>query len=747
LLDREQSMRRCGARVNVVGYLDRLSAPAGASVACLISTTAPTVDVDVVRLIHGDTNPAGPGFRIEPVPAVPARTVPGRVQDVYPGSCLVADGFDPAPLRGVQVRVLMQPTLPSTDHEQGIVSLVDASGRSVLALVLTTDGRLAVRGATPGAPACELAITWRARQWYDVTVAIGATGDVQLRCRAMRNAGAGVAVSVAGHLDDGTWQGVVIGAAQCTRIDGQWRPDDCFNGKLENPQLATAAAAVADWRFELEMSSAHCVDVGPRAAHGTLVNSPTRACTGHTWTGRTLDAARAPAEYGAIHFHDDDLDDAGWAIDTVLDLPADLPSGVYAARLAATGELDYVPFVVSPGARPRARTLLLLPTFTYVAYANERMLDRLDFERDQLTDHPITPGRHDTELARHPEWGSSLYDLHPDGSGWCYSSHLRPVLNLRPDYRMWLQNAPRHLSADLYLIDWLRHEGIDFDVATDHDLNVDGPGLLSEYDVVLTGSHPEYVSEPILDALEAHLAAGGSLLYLGGNGFYWVTSQSPARPHILEVRRGPVGTRTSEVAPGEGQHSTTGEPGGLWRHRGRPPNALVGVGMTSQGWDAKAPGYRRMPDSLTPEAAFVFAGIGEDEIIGNFGLIMNGTSGDEIDRFDAELGSPEETLVLARSTGHSDYYQLVAEDVRAMRPNLGGSNCDLVRSDMTLLERSEGGAVFSVGSICFIGALSHNDYANNVSTLVRNVVTNFVGRPGKYRPSHARSTVSSRTSA
>ena len=137
-----------------------------------------------------------------------------------------------------------------------------------------------------------------------------------------------------------------------------------------------------------------------------------------------------------------------------------------------------------------------------------------------------------------------------------------------------------------------------------------------------------------------------------------------------------------------------------------------------------------MPDSYSPEAAFIFEGV-KDDIVGDFGLVMNGSSGDELDRFDAQYGSPTHTLVLARSTGHSDYYQLVGEDVLMTRPGLGGSTCDLVRSDMVLVEQESGGAVFSVGSICFSGALSYGRYDNNVSKIVQNVLDNFASRGTK----------------
>ena len=34
-----------------------------------------------------------------------------------------------------------------------------------------------------------------------------------------------------------------------------------------------------------------------------------------------------PSQYGSIHFHDDDVDDARWSADFALEVPADLPRG------------------------------------------------------------------------------------------------------------------------------------------------------------------------------------------------------------------------------------------------------------------------------------------------------------------------------------------------------------------------------------------------------------------------------------
>ena len=105
---------------------------------------------------------------------------------------------------------------------------------------------------------------------------------------------------------------------------------------------------------------------------------------------------------------------------------------------------------------------------------------------------------------------------------------------------------------------------------------------------------------------------------------------------------------------------------------------------------------------------------------------MGGAAGDEIDRIDVSLGSPEETLRVATTElRHSDYYQLVVEDCAFVLPGLGGTEEPRVRSDIAYLEDENGGAVFSVGSINWIGSLMWNDGKNNVSTMTLNVLRRF----------------------
>jgi N,N-dimethylformamidase len=362
---------------------------------------------------------------------------------------------------------------------------------------------------------------------------------------------------------------------------------------------------------------------------------------------------------------------------------------------------------------------------SYLAYANESTHLRIDFS--DISQEPLILEPADEYLMAHPEVGLSVYDWHADGSGICYSSRLRPILHMRPDMRAWVNNGLRHFAADLNLVDWLEHQNVPYDVATDEDLHTDGQTLLAPYSVVVTGTHPEYWTAPMMAALEGYLAAGGRLMYLGGNGFYWITSVHPERPHVIEVRRGIAGTRAWQSAPGECYQSTTGEPSGLWRYRGKSPQSLVGVGFTAQGWGGTR-GYRRQADSFDERAAFIFEGIGPDEIIGDFGLVMGGAAGDEIDRADSSLGTPPHALVVASATDFSDYYQFVVEDILMTKPGQGGAANPKVRADMVYFEMPHGGAVFSVGSINWCGSLPYNNFDNNVSRVTENVLRRFMAR-------------------
>ncbi len=227
-----------------------------------------------------------------------------------------------------------------------------------------------------------------------------------------------------------------------------------------------------------------------------------------------------------------------------------------------------------------------------------------------------------------------------------------------------------------------------------------------------------------MDATEDYLAGGGRLMYLSGNGYYWVVGFREGDLDVMEVRRLDMGSRAWNAAPGEHYMASDGGRGGLWRARGRAPQKLVGTGFTSEGMDESMP-YRRMPDSENPAAAWIFEGV-EGEIIGDRGLAFGAAAGVEFDRYDLSLGTPPHTFLLASSEGHSDNFPLVVEDIAFNYPGMGGTQDHRVRADMTYFTTTDGGAVWSASSIAWGQALPWNDCDNSASRVTANVLNAFM---------------------
>ena len=70
--------------MDLVGYADRYSVRAGNIIRFMVSCRLPSYRADIVRLIHGDTNPEGPGFKERFIQNV--GTFEGRFQELVTGS-------------------------------------------------------------------------------------------------------------------------------------------------------------------------------------------------------------------------------------------------------------------------------------------------------------------------------------------------------------------------------------------------------------------------------------------------------------------------------------------------------------------------------------------------------------------------------------------------------------------------------------------------------------------------------------
>ncbi len=678
---------------DIVGYCAPLSVRAGHEIAFKLSSSRPgKAEWSMVELISGDDRPHGTGLIETPVAGGYAGVVEVGEQPLIQGSyAQIQDmpALDAGTLELWFYPTLLRETPQCVANLNGLCVLLDASGFSVAC------GDVELR----------VPCTLKLRRWASLRLDFGAALSLEVEQQAggvaEQNVRAFGKENTAVDVAAGTWWFAARGPG-----------DACFNGRLEAPTVTSNRGVIGAWDFAQAVDTQRIVDTSGNARNGELRQTPTRAVKGVRWDGSQQSHLSAPDHYAAIHFHEDDLTDAGWEDTLVWRVPDDLPSGQYACKVVQGESEDYIPFFVRPACGQRGADLLyLVPTASYLAYANQR----LGFSGG-IFGEPAFRHANDAYLYAHEEVGYSLYEYHRDGSGVHFSSRLRPILNLKPRTGTWAFNADTHITA------WLRHSGVRFDVMTDEDLHVEGADALQGYRTIITGTHPEYYSTRMRDGLSTWLKGGGRLMYMGGNGFYWRIAYDPENPAIIEVRRAEDGTRAWIAEPGEYYHQFSGEYGGLWRRLGYPPNELVGIGFAAQGFDGGTH-YRVQPGALDPRVGFIVDGIEAGETWGSFGNQGGGAAGEEIDRWDETLGSPAHAVILATSEGHKPGMLRVKEEFHMTQP-LG--NDPKVRADMVFFEVPGGGAVFSTGSISYAGSLAHNDYDNEIARLTGNVLKRFL---------------------
>jgi N,N-dimethylformamidase len=745
--------------IHLAGYCDRFSAKPGEQLSFMINAEGvEEADVQVVRLIHGDENPDGPGFIERAVDAPINGTQAVCPQHTQVGSYVrVADPDGRlAPDGPITVWAFIWPRTPGKGR-QGLLTRWSIADQGGYALDIGEGGCLEFRvgdGQQIATVQADAALV--AKQWYLVAAthdpSTGATTLYQepIENRYSNHLSKIVPLKLRAHVSEIVSVRPTVADADFLWAAAQDRAADrgafaaqLYNGKIDRCGVVGAALSrdqldkvrqtgapasdqvIASWDTTAGYTEKgigdRVVDTGPNGLHGAGCNRPVRAMTGYNWNGHDDCFRFSPAQFGGIDFHDDAMTDCGWSPTFSMAVP-DLKSGVYAARLTAGDRVEHVVFFVRPK-RPSAPIAMLMPTCSYLAYANERLA--LAYATSQVLSSQI-PVIHewDLELQRHPEYGVSCYDSHGDGAGVCYSTRLRPILNMRPTHRMAGTVVPWQFPADLSVIYWLETQGYDYDVITDEDLHREGEACLSPYNVVINATHAEYYSERMMDATEDYLAGGGRLMYLSGNGYYWVVAFPEDDLDVMEVRRLDVGSRAWNAAPGEHYMASNGERGGLWRARGRAPQKLLGTGFISEGMDESKP-YRRMPDSEDSSVSWIFDGV-EGELIGDFGLALDGAAGVEFDRYDLSLGTPPHTKILASSEGHSDNYPLVVEEIAFNYPGMGGTQDYRVRADMTYFTTLNNGAVWSASSIAWGQSLPWNEGNNNVSQVMANVLDAFM---------------------
>ena len=740
----------------LLAYSNEISVEPGQNIEFKVSSELPgEFDFKVVHIRCGDQSADGPGLKQTEVKADADGRYRARYQKTQVGSFVEMVGANPSIEDSFTLQAMIWPTIPDA-HEQAIAGAWSDDRQAGYLLFLDSTGALAARIGDGQGNVAEVSthIPLNARRWCLVAATFDASTGILtvFQCPQDRYARLGdttAQASVNTQVRPDTTVPFLIAGWNETDSDGDRRVTGLYNGKIDSPRVMRAALPLeqihalkrrvleqrfhddlaAAWDFSRDIQGTAIMDVSINGVHGRTVNLPTRAMTGWNHDASEMNWTHRPGHYGAIHFHEDDLYDCRWETDVVWQVPDDQKSGTYAAYFSQDDQWFYAPFYIRPKkGKPTAKLCLLIATASYYAYLNNQMpVTWVNLEEHSSNTFTVL-SQADIHLKTHPEHGLSMYDNHTDGSGVCYASRLRPFMKMGPTDDLWQYNADTHIT------DWLEEQGIEFDVVTDDDLDAQGVELLKDYTCVMTTTHPEYYSHPMMVALIDYQNQGGRFAYMGGNGFYWRVAYHPSLPGVIEMRRAEDGMRSWIAEPGEYYMSFTGELSGLWRRNGIPPELICGTSFSAQGFNYGRP-YRRTSASFDRRVEWMFDGLGADEPIGDFGLVFGGAAGSEIDSADYDLGTPPHALIVAEADDFGADFHWVNEEFHHTHSAVNGENCPHVRCDMVFYETPNGGAVFSVSSIAFAGSLYHNQYDNNVSRLLSNVVKRFLDSTPFERPS------------
>lgn len=253
-------------------------------------------------------------------------------------------------------------------------------------------------------------------------------------------------------------------------------------------------------------------------------------------------------------------DGCGWSTSFQLQIPVDQqwPSGLYAAECCPVGadptsNAWYVVFILRPAARNRGVELAVLSnTNTWNAYNG---------------------------------WGGkSKYHCYDCGPLPQQLSFERPNPGTCPSEVQTRDVPPiRGMTAcgaraELWVLTWLEDNGYPVHLYSDYDLDrgIDGISQGVPYKALILNTHPEYWSEQMYNNLEAYLANGGNLVYLGGNAIYEQVGFAPD---------GKVMNVLQQADPADVANcDCNARDRCLWRNLGRPETAILGVGFRQENW-------------------------------------------------------------------------------------------------------------------------------------------------------------------
>src|SRR5215475_14613007 len=103
---------------DLTGYGDTLSVGPTEQITFMISTSAESYEASIVRLVHGDTSPGGPGLVEIDVPSTVDGSYPGRLQPTASGSSVIVETGGWVAPESFTFQAWVMPTRPVAGREQ-----------------------------------------------------------------------------------------------------------------------------------------------------------------------------------------------------------------------------------------------------------------------------------------------------------------------------------------------------------------------------------------------------------------------------------------------------------------------------------------------------------------------------------------------------------------------------------------------------------------------------------------------------
>ena len=351
-----------------------------------------------------------------------------------------------------------------------------------------------------------------------------------------------------------------------------------------------------------------------------------------------------------------------------------------------SGAFFTFPWVVAPNT-PQYPIAVLASDITWNAYNS--FGGRSNYiNTSRLPETPIVNSR--LELKRYTKREHREYDT--DGYAPLSLDRPEPFNHIDEHEQLTDPIAGRqgcHLaSAEWRLLGWMEHKGLNYELYGETQLHFDQLPL-DKYRVLVISTHPEYWSADMYYRIKSWVfERGGRLMYLGGNGLN-------CDVEFLDDHR--IVYQNTNWVHTKPQFSPEGTVYESRFHKRQESEAnLLGIVFSFSGIMTAAP-YRVLD---ADHWCFEGTNLNNGDLFGQHSLhqrVPGGASGHETDKTSPH--SPANVRVLAK-----------------------GLNVDDGGAEIVIHEPGSGGAVFSVGSICWPSSVLVDE---NVSRITENVLRQF----------------------